>query len=281
MPDIFVNPQLPNYFISADEVVAGTSNRNYVQEYESGKIIVLPNVKPDVDFDFWAKLEFDRYPISRKLGSSVGAGNYLQDSALDRSLAASGMDRGLRADIKRHVARFYESLMPVYYDVFRGYEFLTRKAVWRTTTVKNENMHIDTYRTAYSDHFARMFVNIDSQPRIWQTSWTIDEITTMRARDFPPELLHTASANEIWSELSARTFGASSKIWWDQQPRHVIYFNPGDVWIVDSRQVSHQIFYGRRAVSIDFFVKPETMRNSERQYLRIAEEFRNKLLTTG
>ena len=50
--------------------------------------------------------------------------------------------------------------------------------------------------------------------------------------------------------------------------------DPGDVWIVDSRQIAHQIFYGRRALSIDFSVKRESMENPDRHYLSFVDRFR-------
>ncbi len=139
-------------------------------------------------------------------------------------------------------------------------------------------MHVDTYRQPYDHHFARMFINIDTQPRIWQTSWTINEIAQMQRAALPRDFLRTAEANDIWAELNRRTFGKSSREWWDTQPRHVIYFNPGDIWIVDSRQIAHQIFYGRRAISIDFVVSENSMKNSRKQYLRFTEDLRQSIL---
>jgi len=91
-------------------------------------------------------------------------------------------------------------------------------------------------------------------------------------------MLKTAKASELWIHLNRLVFGGSTSVWWDEQPRHVAYFEPGDVWAVDSRQIAHQIFYGRRAVSIDFFVDKESMGDPNRHYLSMVENFRAREL---
>ena len=74
------------------------------------------------------------------------------------------------------------------------------------------------------------------------------------------------------------TFTGDPRKWWDNRPRHVAYFQPGDVWAVDSRQVAHQIFYGRRAISIDFTVDTTTMLDPGRHYLALLDRFRRERL---
>ena len=90
----------------------------------------------------------------------------------------------------------------------------------------------------------------------------------------PPGQLKKLDRGQVWSKLNSSFFGQNSREWWDDQPRHIAFFAPGDVWVVDSRQVAHQIFYGRRALSIDFSVPKQHMKNPARHYLEIAENFR-------
>ena len=146
--------------------------------------------------------------------------------------------------------------------------------MWRLNVIRAENMHIDTYKTENEQHFARMFVNLDTQPRIWHTSWRVQDMVQKAMGKIPPRELEGLSRGEVWSKLNAFFFGKNSREWWDDQPRHIAFFDPGDVWVVDSRQVAHQIFYGRRALSIDFSVPKEQMKNRSLHYLDIAERFR-------
>ncbi len=139
-------------------------------------------------------------------------------------------------------------------------------------------MHVDTYTTEFNDHFARLFINLDDQPRIWMTSWGIEDLYERFGGQLPAELVADGEPGAIHAAVNEAAFGGRSTIWWDNQPRHVAYFDPGAVWAVDSRQVAHQIFYGRRAVSIDFFVDPESMVKRKRHYLLAARRFRSRAL---
>jgi hypothetical protein len=148
--------------------------------------------------------------------------------------------------------------------------------VWRLNTIRRENLHVDTYRNPLPDHFARLFINLDTQPRIWNTSYTIGQMYEKFGRKMPDKAFEGDDLNRFWHILAMTAFGDSRHM--DNEPRHAIFFEPGDVWVVDSRQVAHQIFYGRRAVSIDFFVPRDAMHDPTKHYLTMAGRFREELM---
>jgi hypothetical protein len=283
VPDLFVNPHLPNYFVNASDVTSAASARDYVAEYEEGKVIIFPNLNADIDVDFWSSLDLDAYPSLKKYSFHLGAEDECDPAQQAHRLAGQGLDRELALQLAATLCATLATLLPIYHSFFSGYEFDRdkKKVVWRLNTIMNENMHVDTYREENEQHFARMFVNLDRQPRIWQTSWPIDDMVRRLHGRIAPDRLRSMTRGEIWGEINRSTFGKSSREWWDDQPRHVAYFRPGDIWIVDSRQVSHQIFYGRRALSIDFSLPRERMKNPERHYLEIADRFRMAALAAA
>lgn len=262
MPTIFKNPNLTDYFIEHHDLTAPV-----IDAYEAAKVISLPTMKLDIDHHFWATLPSDSYPGLKKTNAQDDGGRTLRGS-----LDAVGMPGTLVESMMRHTQHLLDQVRPIYEKMFAGYSIERRKVTWRVNVIHNENMHLDAYKEPMHNHFARMFINLDTQPRIWKTSWTVDELYARVGKD---ALKRAGSGNPdaLHASLNALTFGRTSKEWWDNQPRHVAYFDPGDVWIVDSRQVAHQIFYGRRAVSIDFLVDPASMANPRRQYLAIAEDF--------
>lgn len=276
VPNLFVNPNLPNYFMSADEVVVGSKPRSYVKEYESAKVITFPNLKLDIDFDFWASLDAEQFPALKKFGHSPDLSNLTNMTQAVSKAQSKGVPDDLIGTMCKEMSKFYATLLPVYQSIFSDYEFHKTNVVWRLNTIRTENMHLDCYANPSPYHFARMFVNLDTQPRIWQTSWPYEDVVKLARGKVPADVLETATANDLWYYINKSVFGKSSREWWDDQPRHVAYFDPGDVWIVDSRQVSHQIFYGRRAASIDFFIKPEKMLDPGKYYLSIADRFREE-----
>ena len=278
MAELFVNPNLPDYFMSASEVTSASTARSYVPEFEAARVVTFPNLKAEVDHGFWAKLDTLKYPELRKLGGLVQDDNNLTVKLHRESLRQRGVEERLVNELCEQFQAIYDAVLPVYRAVFAGYTFQKRKVVWRLNTTMNENMHLDVYADEVAEHFARMFINLDNQPRIWQTSWTIDDLMVRLEGKISEGAIREKSRADLWKELSFALFGSSPQEWWDDQPRHVAYFEPGDVWIVDSRQVAHQIFYGRRALSIDFSVAPESMDDPSRHYLAFVDRFRAKNL---
>lgn len=274
MVDLFFNPNLPNYFVEAPEVTSAATARSFVPEFEAAKVVTFPNLKADIDHEFWSKLDTREYPALRKLGGQIQDDNNLTVKLHRESLEQRGVEPGLVSALCDQFQSIYGGLLPVYRAVFADYAFEKKKVVWRLSTLMNENMHFDVYAEERSEHFARMFINLDNQPRIWQTSWTIDDLVAKLKGRIPESAIREKSRADLWKELSFTLFGPSPQEWWDDQPHHVAYFEPGDVWIVDSRQVAHQIFYGRRALSIDFSVARESMRDPSRHYLAFVDRFR-------
>jgi len=273
MPIVFKNPLLPDYFVGAANVRRDASLEEVVPVvdlYEAGKVIYFPELRLDINHDFWAALSTDEYPELKKLKSDPGI-DPSKDDVLAKGVAKSGLPKAVAAGLRQQITQLTEQIFPIYERLFAGYEFVHRRAVWRLNTTLNENLHLDTYHDVSLDHFARMFINLDNQPRIWHTSWRADELFERFAPEVPPDVLTKGSADQFRTAINKAAFGGATAIWWDGQPRHVIYFQPGDVWVVDSRQVSHQIFYGRRAVSIDFRVTPGSMLDPKRQYLAMAD----------
>jgi hypothetical protein len=280
LPDIYKHPELTDYF--ARFGFRNTAPRaeipSIVKPYEGGRVMYFPNFDLEIDHDFWASLPTDQIQRLKKLSSSPSAEDPRKDLLLDRRLEEAQVHWVLKRKLRREITRLYERVLPIYEAMFSGYRFTRRQVVWRLNTVRNENLHVDTYATDYAEHFARLFINLDDQPRIWSTSWTLDEMYDRFGSQLPRELVETGGAGKLHTAINAAAFGGRSTVWWDNQPRHVCYFEPGDVWAVDSRQISHQIFYGRRAVSIDFFVDPKSMMKPKRHYLFTAEKFRARTL---
>jgi hypothetical protein len=277
MPKLFVNPQLPDYFLSAPEVTSAGTARSYVDEYEGAKVIVFPNLARGIDHDFWAALDTDRYRELKKFSPILqpGVDSGEERRQLQKALALRQVDKPTADALVEQFQRLMAHIVPAYRAIFADYDFDRWKIMLRLNTIMAENMHVDTYKNENEQHFARMFINLDTQPRIWHTSWRIGDMVERAAGRIPPDELEGLSRGEVWSKLNSNFFGQNSREWWDDQPRHIGFFAPGDVWIVDSRQVAHQIFYGRRALSIDFSVPKQLMKNPSLHYLEVAERFRS------
>ena len=284
MATIKKNPNLPDYFLEVRDVTLETPPSevpSIVDRYEDAKVMWFPELKPKIDADFWASLDTRRMPALKKFGTIVNTDGSRDDSTTTEQIAKltrAGVDAGLAAEVARQMSSLLEQVLPVYQRVFGEYRFTKGRIVWRLQDIYTENLHLDAYGEANPEHFARMFINLDTQPRIWHTSWQAEDVVRIAKERLPRKYVTMLSDNELWESLNYAVFGKTAREWWDDQPRHVAFFEPGDVWSVDSRQVAHQIFYGRRAASIDFTVDPGSMIAGDRQYLRLAESARAKIL---
>jgi len=278
MADLFINASLPDYFVAAPGVTSVVDARSFVAEFEAGSVVTFPNLKAAIDHEFWAALDTSSYPRLRKFGTVLQEDESRTIDLHREALTKRCDDAAIVDALCGQFAAIYDALLPVYYAVFGEYSFSKRKVVWRLNTTMNENMHLDAYESANEEHFARMFINLDNQPRIWQTSWPVDYLLTILEDKTSATSAIDKSDSDLWKDISLSLFGDSPKKWWDNQPRHVAYFAPGDIWIVDSRQIAHQIFYGRRALSIDFSVPKSAMLDPSRHYLSFVNQFRARLM---
>lgn len=268
MAKIFKNPSLPDYFLE------GSPDRDYVGEYEAANVVLFPKMAKGLDHDFWAGLDGDAYAALRKLRTTARLEDPGDVQAMRTNLRKAGLADDLALAVCEQASILFKSVIPHYLNVFSGYRLITTKVVFRLSVVRAENMHFDLYKEADQNQFARMFINLDNQPRIWHTSWRATDAIRQFGDRVDLSIRQNGGANDIWNALTPRVFGRSSLEWWDSEPRHIAFFDPGDAWIVDSRQVAHQIFYGRRAVSLDFAVDRDTMRSQSSHYLNLAESLR-------
>lgn len=98
---------------------------------------------------------------------------------------------------------------------------------WRYTLTENEPVHFDVYADRVQRRVIRVFVNLDTVPRIWDVG-PIDDGTD-------------GFFDQVYKARVLK-----------QPPTERIEFAPGSAWIVDSQRFAHAIVYGRRAAMFSF-----------------------------
>ncbi len=275
------HPALPDYFVEMPEIQVGMNPKNIpsiTATYETPKVMVFPAFKPKIDFEFWASLETAKHPMLKKVMThpkTTGLFGLFDDSAERVArLTRTGLSTSMAKRISSEIGSVLDQILPIYRALFAEYKFTDNAVCWRLSETYAENLHIDVYHEPLPGHFARMFINLDNQPRIWHTSWTAEQVIAKARAKIDPKLFEDLSDNDLWKAFNYSLFGQNSRQWWDDQPRHLIFFEPGDVWSVDSRLVAHQVLYGRRAASIDFVVDAASMHNPDLHYLKLASAAR-------
>lgn len=292
---LFPNERVESYF----EQVDGRDPREFAsgriaRAYENGQAILLKGLTPDFDRKFVAQVDVSAVARLKKLKSVAVAAHH-------ERLAAGG-DRMAASPPANSPAAQYESLLSEVFGgdggrfdyfvqqmrivntfledcaarIFPTYRYVSTPITWRLSTTINENLHLDVYNDDLPDHHVRMFVNLDDTHRIWHTSHRLDWLLEHHLRDLEPEFVRNASAGRICHALNFKVFGGFDVAGREGADKHICFFEPGEVWLVDSRKVSHQIFYGRRAVSTDYQVDPTSMLDPAQHYFAVVERYRER-----
>jgi hypothetical protein len=123
--------------------------------------------------------------------------------------------------------------------------------VTRFSETRMENLHYDLDSGADDHEAFRLYVNLDSAPRIWATSYQMTDLFRRGGQRLVHGVDAAMPAESILKRVATRAYGG-----WNQRaterlaPRHLVYVDPGDVFFVDGRCVSHQVLSGHRVLSV-------------------------------
>jgi hypothetical protein len=260
MTQIFINPEIEDYFVEHDFREARTDNQvrqSVVEDFSNEKIILLRNLKLDADFAFLRGVTFYQKWKWKKLAlSSFEAVPAEQrkdiPQILDFVQEIFTGDWGRFTYFLEQATLINSQIRSAVHNIFANYQFSQRHIIWRFTETRVENLHFDIDRNCDNFELIRLYFNLDDIPRIWYTSATF----TTTARQWYDKLdlsrFRSKPYDKLLKELTTKVFGDWHMRGKDKVPRHLVLFEPGDVWLSDGRLVSHQVIYGRRVVSTLF-----------------------------
>jgi hypothetical protein len=260
MTQIFINPEIEDYFVEHDFREARTENQvrqSVVEDFSNEKIILLRNLKLDADFAFLRGVTFYQKWKWKKLAlSSFEAVPAEQrkdiPQIVDFVQEIFTGDWGRFTYFLEQATLINSQIRAAVHNIFANYQFSQRHIIWRFTETRVENLHFDIDRNCDNFELIRLYFNLDDIPRIWYTSATF----TTTAREWYDKLdlsrFRSKPYDKLLKELTTRVFGDWHMRGKDKVPRHLVLFEPGDVWLSDGRLVSHQVIYGRRVVSTLF-----------------------------
>lgn len=244
---------------------------------ESGHLIIIDDYRLPNPLEVFARLEksLDKLgdsPIARKLKkleaqhilderlpspwsrptfkTEIGEAVFEQLCQCSRSLYRQLHQSLAIAD--QELKRIFELAFPQY----RPFRFIPSL---RLTQTLFENLHWDNHGIDADFHQARVFANLDVRPRIWHVSHRILDQARALYREHGLGRFRGRDPNEMVAYLTREVLGGMTAQWRDTFPRHRIAFDPGQVWLGESRHLSHQIYYGEAAMVYMWFVNQEDM----------------------
>lgn len=269
------NPEVPdNFFELARHETIGSYARTYGDEiarrYEHLNIIYIPYFPLALDLDFLRALTFPTR--LKKVGSVNGIGepafkregdvigfspNPVLFNALPQKIVVGYLQQQI-ADVNWQVRNALRLLFPRYFSLAEG------NITWRMTETIDEVMHLDGYHGGKPtpaamkgmSHRIKLFVNIDSEPRKWRTSYTLPEILKRCRGRFPQGL--PDDVDQLAYHLQYQ--GILPAL-----PYHEVDIPPMGAVLAEGAAIAHAVRYGRRLIVDECHCHRQDMLAPEKQ----------------
>lgn len=283
------HPSVPDYIVemSLAEIKA---RRGIADLFEQGQLILIKDFRLDFDFEALEALNKSTEAVAdrdlRKKLKKLTAPNFFEGKAPKerdgklifaeplRQAIYDVLCRGDRDVFERAATALrhsHEEALRIFELCFPDYEPFRIVPSVRLTRTLFENLHWDNHSIDDDFHQARVFANLDRRPRIWSISYRFIEWIRDHYREHDLGRFRGKDPNLLINYVAGDVLGGTSNTWMDNQPRHRVAFDPGEVWVGESRLISHQIFYGEAAMVYMWFVKVASMANPESRFNRQVE----------
>ncbi len=264
--------------------------------FEEGHLILLKDYRLDFDFGALAALSkstdsiedpglrrklkkmtalsfFEGKPPA-KAGKTLAFPDPVRQAIYD---VLCGSDRETFERAARALRQSHDEALRIFETCFPDYRPFRFVPSVRLTTTLFENLHWDNHSIDDDFHQARVFANLDTRPRIWNVSHRITEWLRDHYVEYDLARFAGKDPNLMLDFVTGSVLGGTRKTWMDNQPRHRIAFDPGEVWLGESRLLSHQIYYGEAALVYMWFVEVSSMAKPDNRFNARIEEIHREM----
>jgi hypothetical protein len=289
------HPEVEDYFVEL--TLPEIERRSGIADiFEDGRLILLKDYKLEFDFGALAALskstdDIDDADLRRKLKKLTspyffdGRRPVEQDGTLlfSDSVRQAIFDVLCRAEretferASRALKYAHDEVLRIFGICFPTYEPFRFIPSVRLTRTLFENLHWDNHSIDDDFHQARIFANLDSRPRIWNVSHRFTDWVRRYYTQHDLGRFAGADPNLMLDYITGDVFGGTRRTWMDNQPRHRVAFEPGEVWLGESRMISHQIYYGESAIVYMWFVRAASMANPANRFNVLVEQIHREM----
>jgi len=284
MPVIERHPGIEDVFVEMS--LSEVAGRGGVADiFEEGKVVLVKDYRLQFDFGALENLQKSTStvedPALRKKLKKLIAPYFFEGrppSERNGRLVFSDPTRqaifdvlcnGDRCTFERAAAALqsaHNEVLRLFEICFPGYKPFRLIPSIRLTRTLFENLHWDNHSIDDDFHQARIFANLDTRPRIWNLSYTFPNWVREFYQTHDLGRFAGKDPNLLIDYVTANVLGGTQNTWMDSQPRHKVAFDPGEVWLGESRFVSHQIVYGESAMVYMWFVEVASMANPANRF---------------
>lgn len=287
---IELHPDVDDYIVQLTLEEIG--KRGGVEDLvEQGMLVIIKDFRLQVDFELLEQLAkttqlIDDREVRRHL-KKLESTTFFQERPsrwpfskprFRDPIQQALLDSLCRGDVQlyrgaaRTLRRAHDQACDIFERCFGRYEPFRLVPSVRLTRTLFENLHWDDHSIDDDFHTARVFANLDTRPRVWHLSHRFPEMMRLLYREHDLARFAGRDPNELVHFINSKILGGQSEKWKDRLPRHRIAFEPGEVWVGESRLISHQIYYGEAALVYMWFVRVQSMIDPESRFnLRVEQ----------
>ncbi|QIK78076.1 hypothetical protein G7077_03260 [Sphingomonas piscis] len=270
MAKIVRDPLVADYIVEHD--VKTEADCSEVRRlYEEGCLVLLRDVRFDLDYPFLNSLNFDvegpadiMQRVKKYGGHKILALTPKNTGPLDQFVFQNvfGSDAGKLSYFQEQVRSGNAQSDALYARLFPNYVSTRAMYTWRFTETMYEDLHWDVFGIEEHFHQVRIFSNLAASPRLWRVSHRSDEFAERVYRDAELRRFAGSNGDDLLRAMNKSALYSKTPCL-DRQPKHHIAFAQGDVWVCETRIVAHQIYHGERAFAAMYFSEATTMDRPE------------------
>jgi hypothetical protein len=248
MAIIHLNPDIENniYELSLDD------GKSIISLFEQGNLVIIKDFRIEADFEFLSTLRpavenatrRDKYVFTKAI-----RGNLESRASKWQKFFGDAPSSAIREKAKYEIERVDWQINGIVRKIFKNHEFSTEFIAWKFHRITGENLHIDNLPNSNNTAQVRLFSNVDSSPRLWSVGrhWRY-----YAERHYESAALREVIDNpfEFNGRLNHAAFGSSQQSC--DEPRHLLSFEPGEIWLANSVLVAHQIRSGNLLCSAHY-----------------------------
>jgi hypothetical protein len=288
------HPEVHDYILELS--LAEIESRGGVADLvETGHIVIIKDYRLDFDFDALEGLGKSTDVIAakdlRRQLKKLEAPNFFDGPSPSRwgrtrfkdPLRQAIFDVICKGDRHRFeraakaLKHGHDEALSIFATAFPKYETYRIAPTVRLTRTLFENLHWDDHSIDDDFHQARVFANLDRRPRIWHLSHRFPEMMRLLYEEHDLQRFAGSDPNEMLFYINANVLGGMHKRWMDRLPRHRIAFEPGEVWLGESRLISHQIYYGEAALVYMWFVRAASMADPANRFNAVVKRVHDEM----
>ena len=274
MTKLIKNPAIPDPVVEVS-LSSANAETEVRRLYEEGNLIILRDFRLDLDYKFLAGISLDvdgppeyrrrlkKFPMDKIKNLEPSTKDSFQRFLID---VVFGGDIGRLNCFREQATSGDRQVYELYRRLFPRYEEYKAVYSWRFTETMYENLHWDNIDTSDDFQQVRVFANLDDRPRLWCISERIDSFAARTYEELGLAQFSRETPDRFAFALNNQILGGMERTCLDPMKRHHLAFAPGEVWLCESRLLSHQIYSGYRASAAMFYVKPESMDDPELRF---------------